>query len=63
MVSLRARIFGTLTVVVGWLVATILFTAFYPTGFDFWQNLAVFVVSALVVFTIVALIWMTMIPM
>ncbi len=62
MVSLRARIFGTLAVVMGWLITTILFTAFYPTGFDFWQNLAVFIVSALIVFTIVALIWITMVP-
>jgi hypothetical protein len=62
MVSLRARIFGTLALVVGWLIATILFTAFYPTGFDFWQNLAVFIVSALIVLTIVALLWITMVP-
>jgi uncharacterized membrane protein YhdT len=62
MVSLRARISGTLALVVGWLITTILFTAFYPTGFDFWQNLAVFIVSALIVFTIVAIIWITMMP-
>jgi hypothetical protein len=62
MVSLRARISGTLALVVGWLITTILFTAFYPTGFDFWQNLAVFIASALIVFTIVAIIWITMMP-
>jgi hypothetical protein len=59
--SLKGRIIGTLLVIWCWLIFTILFLAFYPTGFDVWQNLAFFIVSALVVSGIVVLIWIKMI--
>ncbi len=61
MVSLRTRIIGTVIVVFSWLIFAISFLAFYPTGFDIWQNMAFFIVSALVVCGIVAVIWLSMI--
>jgi hypothetical protein len=63
MVSMRDRIASTLVVVFGWLIFTISFLAFYPTGFDIWQNVAFFMVSGLVACAIVILIWIRMIPL
>ena len=61
MVSLRGRITATMAVVFSWLIFTISFLAFYPTGFDFWQNIAFFIVSGLAACALVFLIWMSMI--
>ncbi|KXH77282.1 MAG: hypothetical protein AM326_05435 [Candidatus Thorarchaeota archaeon SMTZ-45] len=61
MVSIRTRIVSTLGVVFFWLIFTISFLAFYPTGFDLWQNLAFFVVSALIIGGILVAIWISMI--
>lgn len=61
MVSLKARIVSTVTIVFCWLVLAISFLAFYPTGFDIWQNIAFFIVSALVVCGVVAVIWLSMV--
>ena len=61
MVSLRTRIISTLSVVFSWLIFTISFLAFYPTGFDIWQNLAFFIVSALIVGGILIVIWISMV--
>jgi hypothetical protein len=63
MVSLKARISATLAIVFGWLIFTISFLAFYPTGFDIWQNMAFFVVSGLVACGIIVLIWIRMISL
>jgi hypothetical protein len=63
MVSLKGRITATLTIVFCWLIFTISFLAFYPTGFDIWQNLAFFVVSGLIACGIVVLIWIRMISL
>jgi hypothetical protein len=60
MVSLKGRIVGTIVVVFSWLIFTISFLAFYPTGFDIWQNIAFFIVSGLIVCGIVAAIWISM---
>jgi len=61
MVSLKGRIAGTTITVFCWLIFTISFLAFYPTGFDIWQNIAFFIVSALIVCGIVAAIWISMV--
>ncbi len=59
--SLKTRIASTVAVLFGWLIFVISFLAFYPTGFDFWQNLAFFLVSGLIAFGIIAIIWLSMI--
>ncbi len=61
MVSLKARVTATLTIVFCWLIFTISFLAFYPTGFDIWQNVAFFIVSGLIACGMVVLIWIRMI--
>jgi hypothetical protein len=61
--SLKGRVAGTFVVIWCWLIFAILFLAFYPTGFDIWQNFAFFIVSALVAGGIVVLIWIKMIPL
>ena len=61
MVALRARVAGTLIVIWCWLILTITFLAFYPTGFDIWQNIAFWIVSALIALAIIVVIWMRMI--
>ena len=53
---------GTVAVIWCWLIFTIAFLAFYPTGFDIWQNIAFFVVSALIACGVVVLMWVRMIP-
>jgi hypothetical protein len=61
MVSFRGRIMGTVIVVFCWLIFTISFLAFYPTGFDIWQNVAFFVVTALIACGLVSVIWLSII--
>jgi len=61
MFPFKGRILGTLVTVFCWLIFTISFLAFYPTGFDFWQNLAFLIVSGLIVCGIVSVIWVSMI--
>jgi uncharacterized membrane protein YdfJ with MMPL/SSD domain len=60
MISLKGRIASTVIVLFCWLIFAISFLAFYPTGFDFWQNIAFFVVSGLITCGIVALLWISM---
>ncbi|MDH5447955.1 MAG: hypothetical protein OEX01_02990 [Candidatus Bathyarchaeota archaeon] len=60
MVSLRTRITSTVVLVFCWLIFTISFLAFYQTGFDIWQNIAFFIVSALIVCGLIAAIWISM---
>ncbi len=60
MVSLKTRIASTVILVFCWLIFTISFLAFYPTGFDFWQNIAFFLVSGLMVCGAAAVIWISM---
>jgi hypothetical protein len=62
MKSLRSRIAGTIIVGVCWLVFIILFLAFYSGNFGFWQNLAIFLVSAIIAVGMVAVMWIRMIP-
>jgi len=62
MVSIRYRVTGIILVDVCWLAFIILFLAFYPAKFDFWQNVAAFLASGIIVAGIIALIWIKMIP-
>jgi hypothetical protein len=57
MKSLGSRIAGTVIVGVGWLAFILLFLAFYAGSFNFWQDLAVFIVSVIVACGIVAAMW------
>jgi hypothetical protein len=55
--SLGSRIAGTIIVGVGWIAFIILWVAFYVGNFDFWQNLAVFIVSITIAVGILAVMW------
>ena len=55
--SLSSRIAGTVVVGVCWLVFIILFLAFYSSSFDLWQNIAIFLVSALIALGTTAVMW------
>ncbi|MFX0108392.1 MAG: hypothetical protein ACFE7R_08920 [Candidatus Hodarchaeota archaeon] len=55
--SIVGKITGTLILGIGWLVFIILFLAFYPTNFSFWQNLAIFLASGLIVAAIIIVVW------
>ena len=55
--SLGLRVSGTVTVGVGWLVFILLWLAFYASSFDFWQNLAIFLVSIIIAVGLIAVMW------
>ncbi len=55
--SLGSRVAGTVMVGVCWLAFILLFLAFFAGNFDFWQNLAIFIVSVIVAAGIVAVMW------
>jgi hypothetical protein len=55
--SFGSRVAGTVAVGFGWLAFILLWLAFYAGNFDFWQNLAMFIVSVIVAIGIVAVIW------
>jgi hypothetical protein len=55
--SLGSRIAGTIIVGVGWIAFIMLWVAFYAGNFDFWQNLAVFIVSIAIAVGILAVMW------
>lgn len=55
--SFGSRVAGTVAVGVGWLAFILLWLAFYGGNFDFWQDLAMFIVSVVVAIGIVAVIW------
>ncbi len=55
--SFGSRVAGTVIVGVGWLAFILLWRAFYAGNFEFWQNLAMFIVSVIVAIGIVAVIW------
>ncbi|MGA2766980.1 MAG: hypothetical protein ABSF24_01515 [Candidatus Bathyarchaeia archaeon] len=52
-----SRVAGTVIVGVGWLAFILIWLAFYAGNFDFWQNLAMLLVSVIVAIGIVAVIW------
>jgi hypothetical protein len=55
--SFGSRVAGTVIVGVGWLAFILLWLAFYSGNYDFWQNLAMFIVSVIVAVGMVAVIW------
>ncbi|NIP67256.1 hypothetical protein GWN63_04355 [Candidatus Bathyarchaeota archaeon] len=55
--SLGSRVAGTILVAVGWLAFILLFFAFLTGNFNFWQNLAIILVSILVSVGVVTALW------
>jgi hypothetical protein len=55
--SLGSKIAGTIGVGIGWVVFILLFLAFYAGNFTFWQNLAIFIVSAVVATGLIVVMW------
>jgi len=53
----RARIAATLVIGLGWLVFALLYLAFYTGGFSFFQNIAILLVSLVVVVALLGLMW------
>jgi hypothetical protein len=60
--SVTSEISVTITTGISWLAFVILFLAFYSGNFDFWQNTAIILVSALIALAVVALTWIRVIP-
>ncbi len=57
--GLGARIAGTIIVGVGWLAFLILYLAFLAGELNFWQNLAVFLASLLIIGGVIVVLWVT----
>jgi len=57
--SLKYRIVASILVPVGWLSATLLYLAFWAHGFSLFQNVVLVVVSILVLFGVMAGIWIS----
>jgi hypothetical protein len=57
MSSLGSRIAGTIVMGASWITFIVLWLAFYVGNFDFWQNLAVFIVSITIAAGILAVLW------
>jgi hypothetical protein len=57
MKSLGSRVAGTVIVGVCWISFILLFLAFYAGNFNFWQNLAILIVSVIVACGIAAAMW------
>ncbi len=55
--GLAPRTAVTIMVGIGWLIFLILFLAFYAGGFNIWQNIAIMLVSILVVCAILGPMW------
>jgi len=55
--TLGSRVAGTVVVGVCWLVFILLWLAFFAGNFDFWQNLAIFLVSVIIASGVVAVMW------
>ncbi|MGA8663603.1 MAG: hypothetical protein WB809_00820 [Thermoplasmata archaeon] len=57
--GLKHRIVASILVPVAWLSATLLYVAFWAHGFSLFQNIVVIVVSILVLFGVMAGIWVS----
>ena len=55
--SFGSRLVGTVIVGVCWLTFILLFLAFFSGNFNFWQNVAISIVSIIVAGGIVAVMW------
>jgi hypothetical protein len=55
--SFGSRVAGTVIVGVGWLAFVILFLAFFAGNFDLWQNIAILLVSLIVMSGVIAAMW------
>ncbi|MCK5631387.1 hypothetical protein KAH85_02405 [Candidatus Bathyarchaeota archaeon] len=59
MSSISSRLAATVVAGIGWLVFVIIYLAFFAGNFDFWQNIAILIVSCLIDGGIIAVIWIT----
>jgi hypothetical protein len=57
--GLRRRVVASIGVVVGWISFTLLYVAFWATGFSLFQNIIVIVVSLLVLFGVLVAAWVS----
>jgi hypothetical protein len=57
--SISSRLAATVVAGIGWLVFIIIYIAFFAGNFDFWQNIAILMVSCLIDCGIIAVIWIT----
>lgn len=55
--GLAPRVAVSIVVGIGWLIFLIIFLFFYAEGFNIYQNIAIFLVSILVVGAILGPIW------
>jgi hypothetical protein len=59
MSKLGTRIAGTVVAVLGWFAFIVLYLAFFAGNLTFWQSLAVFIASGVIVLAIVAVAWIS----
>lgn len=57
--GLRRRILASIAVPSAWLSATLLYVAFWAHGFTWYQNIAVVLVSIIVLIGVLAAIWVS----
>lgn len=55
--SMGTRIIGTILVGVFWFAFMVLYLAFFASGLDFWQKLAIFLATGAVASGLVAVFW------
>ena len=55
--SMGTRIIGTILVGVFWFAFIVLYLAFFASGFDFWQKLAIFLATGAVASGLIAVFW------
>ncbi|UCD97123.1 MAG: hypothetical protein JSV35_03485 [Candidatus Bathyarchaeota archaeon] len=61
--SIKLKVIGTILLLICAAVTTILFLAFYPTGFNVWQNIAVLLAAGFITIGAIVIIWIRMIPL
>ncbi len=57
--SLRRRIVASIIAPVAWLSFTLLYVGFWAHGFSLFQSIIVVIVSILVLFALMAVLWVT----
>ena len=55
--TMGTRIIGTIVVGTFWFAFIVLYLAFFASGFDFWQKLAIFLATGAVATGLIAVFW------
>ena len=55
--TMGTRIVGTIVVGTFWFAFIVLYLAFFASGFDFWQKLAIFLATGAVAMGLIAAFW------